>query len=156
MQSMLNDLVWQLTTMIKCGTCCVLAWGGFNSALCETSLPVATIRYLPFIHAPPSVFSTILATLLKLVAIADKSGQTHILVMADLAIYSKAQQILWNKPDVLYSKVTMRLGGIHLAMACIASIGKLYGDGGLHDILTSSRTYATLSSIQMLQRKHYA
>ena len=67
---------------------------------------------------------------------------SHILVTADLAIYSKAQQILWTKPDILEGKVTMRLGGMHLAMAFIASIGKLYGDGGLQDILTSSETYA--------------
>jgi len=66
-----------------------------------------------------------------------------------------AQQILWTKPDILEGKVTMRPGGMHLAMAFIASIGKLYGDGGLQDILTSSGTYATASSILMLQGKHY-
>jgi len=70
--------------------------------------------------------------------------QSHILVTADLAIYSKAQQILWTKPDILEGKVTMRLRGMHLAMAFIASIGKLYGDGGLQDILTSSQTYAKM------------
>jgi len=44
---------------------------------------------------------------------------------------------------------------MHLAMAFIASIGKMYGDGGLQDILTSSGTYATASSILMLHGKHY-
>lgn len=45
---------------------------------------------------------------------------------------------------------------MHLAMTFVASIGKLYGDGGLLDILTSSGTYATASAILMLQGKHYA
>ena len=156
MRSAVTDLVWQLTRMLLGEACSVPAWSGFNSVLSETFLPVATIRYLPFVHAPPSDFSTIFTTLLKLVAIADKLGQSHILVTADLAIYSKAQQILWTEPDVFAGKVTMRLGGMHLAMAFIASIGKLYGDGGLQDILTSSGTYATSSSILMLQGKHYA
>ena len=109
MRSVFSDLFWQLTRMVMGEACSVPAWSGFNSVLCETNLPVATIRYLPFIHAPPSEFSTTFTTLLKLVAIADRLGQSHILVTADLAIYSKAQQILWTKPDILEGKVTMTL-----------------------------------------------
>ena len=62
------------------------------------------------------------ATVQKLLIRQVGLGQSHILVTADLAIYSKAQQILWTKPDILEGKVTMRLGGMHLAMAFIASI----------------------------------
>jgi hypothetical protein len=58
-------------------------------------------------------------------------GQSYILVTADLAIYSKAQQIMWSKPEQFEGKLTMRLGGMHLIMALIASIGKLFRDGGL-------------------------
>ena len=83
-------------------------------------------------------------------------GQDHILVTADLAIYSKAQQIMWSKPEPLVGKVTMRLGVMHLTMAFLASIGKLFGDGGLQNILTSSDVYATATAIQMLQGKQYA
>ena len=60
-----------------------------------------------------------------------KFGQSHILVTADLAIYSKAQQSLWDKSEILDRKLTMRLGEMHLSMAFIAAIGKLFGDGGL-------------------------
>jgi hypothetical protein len=38
----------------------------------------------------------------------------------------------------------------------IASIGKLFGDGGLQEILSTSGVFATSSAVQMLQRKHYA
>lgn len=74
MRSVSTDLFWHLTRMVMGEACSVLAWSGFNSVLCETNLPVATIRYLPFIHAPPSEFSTVFTTLLKLVAIADRLG----------------------------------------------------------------------------------
>ncbi len=36
----------------------------------------------------------------------------------------------------------MRLGGVHIMMAYLASIGKLYDDGGLFDILTETDVYA--------------
>ena len=74
---------------------------------------------------------------------------------ADLAIYSKAKQILWSKPEPLVGKVTMRLGVMHMTMAFIASIGKLFGDGGLQNILTSSDVYATATGNQMLQGKQH-
>ena len=50
--------------------------------------------YLPFFNAPPSDFSTIYTILLKLVEIANALEQEHVLVTADLVIYSKAEQIL--------------------------------------------------------------
>jgi hypothetical protein len=74
--------------------------------------------------------------LLQLVAIAEKLKQPHILVTAGLAIYCNAQEILWTKPSSLNGKVTMRLGGMHHAVAFVASIGKLFSDGGLLSLLT--------------------
>ncbi|KAL8573646.1 hypothetical protein ACOMHN_007199 [Nucella lapillus] len=119
----------------------------------DKTVPVATIRYLSFIHAPPTDLSTIYTTLLKLVAVAEKLRQPHILVTGDLAIYLKAQQILWSKPESLAGKVTMRLGGMHLLMAFIASIGKLFGDGGLLQLLTATDVYADATARQMLEGK---
>ena len=135
---------------------CVPAWSGFNALVSTNSVPAAKIRYLPFISASPSDLSTIFTTLLRLVEIAQELGQYHILVTADLAIYSKAQQILWSRPKSLEGKVTMRLGGMHLIMAFLASIGNIFGDDGLHDILVSSDVYASATANQMLQGKHNA
>ena len=88
----------------------------------------ASCDHLPFIRAPPTDLTTIYTILLRLVQIAEKLDQSHILVTADCAIYSKAHQILWSKPALLDGNVTTRLGVMHLNMAYIASIGKLYGD----------------------------
>ena len=88
--------------------------------------------------------STIFTNLLKLVRISEELGQHHILVTADLAIYSKAQQFLWSRPEPLEAKVTMGLGAMHMIMAFLASIGKIFGDGGLQNILTSSDVYMQL------------
>ena len=50
----------------------------------------------------------------------------------------------------------MRLGAMHLIMTFLASIGKIFGDGGLQNILTSSDVYAAATVNQMLQGKQYA
>ena len=36
----------------------------------------------------------------------------------------------------------MRMGGMHITMAFLASIGKLYAEGGLFDTITESGLYA--------------
>ena len=148
------DFVWKFCRNID-DIASLPAWSGFNAILSQSSISVANVRYLPFISAPPSDFSTVYTALLRLISVAKSLGQTHILVTADLAIYSKAQQIIWSKPE-LQDSITMRLGGMHLIMTFIGSIGKLYGDGGLLDILTSSNVYANGTAQMMLQGKHYA
>ena len=45
---------------------------------------------------------------------------------------------------------------MHLIMAFLASIGKIFGDGGLQNILTSSDVYAAAMVNQMLQGKQYS
>ena len=124
--------------------------------LAVETVPVANIRYLPFIHESPTDLTTIYTALQKLVALAEKLGQSHILVTADVGIYSKAQEIQWSKPESLSRKVTMQLGGMHLLMAFIARIGKLLGDGGLMELLTVTGVYASATARQMLQGKQLA
>ena len=70
------------------------AWGAFNVLILSTSIPVATVRYLLFIQSSPNELSTVYTALARLVSVAEKLGQKHIFIAADLAIYSKAQEIL--------------------------------------------------------------
>lgn len=91
--------------------------------------------YYPFINSPSKSYDTIYIGLLQLTRVAEKQKQNHIIVTADLAIYSKAQEILWNHPSRLINKITMQLGGMHLTMAFIASISPIFGDGGLANVL---------------------
>ena len=111
------------------GNMSIPSWAGFNSLFSIKDIRLTTVRYFPFFHAPPSDLSTVYTALITLVKGAEKLGQSHILVTADLAVYSKAEQILWDKPEILNGKVTMRFGGMRLNMALNAAIGKLFGDG---------------------------
>ena len=141
---LIKDFIWEVARNSGDDNSSIPAWSVFNAIVSTKTVPVAKIRYLPFINASPSDFSTIFTTLLRLVHISEELGQHHILVRADLAIYSKAQQILWSRLEPLFGKIIMRLGGMHLTMA------------GLHNILTSSDVYAAATANQMLQGKQYA
>jgi hypothetical protein len=105
----MRDLVWLMSRLTD-GQEALPAWAGFNALITPSEIPVSLVRYLPFIQAPPTDFSTIYSVILQ--SIAKSLGQPHILVTADLAIYSKAQHILWTKGDELQRQVTMRLGGM--------------------------------------------
>ncbi|KAL7379980.1 hypothetical protein ABVT39_009485 [Epinephelus coioides] len=151
-----QDLLWKISRVMKEDKQRIPGWSAFNAYISTSGIPIATVQYMPFIRASPSDLSTIYTVLLKLTQLAEELGQSHILVIADLAIYSKAQQVLWSKPEALEKKVTMRMGGMHITMAFLASIGKLYGDGGLFNIITESDVYAEATARQMLQGKQLA
>ena len=148
-----KDLAWKVCCITYDQKQSVPSWTACNAYILQRNLPVATTCYLPFIRAPPTDLCTIYSILLRLVQIATKLGQPHIIVTADCAIYSKAQQIMWNKPAALDGKLTMKLGGMHLTMSFIASIGKLYGDGGLLSMLVDSEVYAPTTAKLLLQGK---
>ena len=151
-----KDAIYLLCRYGKAADQNIPAWTGFNSVLSDKALPVTTIGYLPFIRASPSDPSTIYTVLIKLVEVCEKLGQEYILVTADMAIYSKAQEILWSKPERLGGRITMRIGGMHLTMTFLASLGKIYGDGGLKALLTESDVYADATANMMLQGKQFA
>ena len=148
-----SDMAWKVSRKTVDDHQRIPSWTASNAFLSEQNLSVATTCYLPFIRAPPTDLTAIYTILLRLVQIAEKLDQSHILVTADCVSYSKAHQILWNKPALLDGNVTMMLGGMHLNMAYIASIGKLYGDGGLQSMLVDSDVYAPATSRLMLEGK---
>ena len=149
-----RDILWKLARMYKGEEQHVPSWSAFNAFITDKSPPVAAVRYMPFIRASPTDYSTIYTALIRLAQLSAQLGQKHILVTADLGIYNKAQEILWSNPPSLDGKVTMRLGGMHITMAYIASIGKLYGDAGLLSILIESDVYGENTARQLLQGKH--
>ena len=153
-----HDLLWTLGRLHRANDVqqMIPAWSGYNSTISDANLPITNIRYMPFLRASPTDLSTIYTILTKLVEMSTTIGQSHILVTADMAIYSKAQQILWEKPAELDEKITMRVGGMHTTMALLASIGKLYGDGGLLSLWVESNTYAEATAKQMLQGSQVA
>ncbi|KAF3859803.1 hypothetical protein F7725_000058 [Dissostichus mawsoni] len=128
-----RDTLWKLARIIKDREQHVPSWSAFNAFITNKSSPVVAVQYMPFIRAAPTYYSTIYTALIRLTQLSAKLGQKHILVTADLAIYCKAQEIMWSKPSSLH--------------------GKLYGDGRLLSILIESDVYGDNTARQMLQGK---
>ena len=81
-------------------------------------------------------------------------GQKHPIKTMDQQLYSVAQQVKWIMPEN-FSNHILRLGGFHLMCAYIAAIGKLWGDGGLKDLLVDSGIYASCTVDQKLAGKQF-
>ncbi|CAG2211718.1 unnamed protein product [Mytilus edulis] len=72
----------------------------------------------------------------------------------DQQIYAIAQQVKWSKPDI-FNRHILRLGGFHSLSCFLASIGKLWADGGLRDLLVDSGVYAGNTAELMLNGKEF-
>ena len=81
-------------------------------------------------------------------------GQSFSVQAMDQQLYFIPKQVMWHLPDEL-SNHTMRLGGFHTQFCFISSIGQLWGDGGLRDILIDSGVNASATVDQMLSGKQY-
>ena len=149
-----KDFTWSLARHYDSSQI-VPSWSAYNALLSTNNSTVCTTRYLPFINELPDNPSTIYTALLTLVDVAKKLDQKHILVTADMAIYKRAQEILWSQREELYGKVTMRIGTMHLMLNFTAAVGTLFKDGGLYALLSDSGVYAPNTVVQFLDGKQY-
>ncbi len=132
-------------------------WTGFNYLLCEDdSDDYDKIGYLPSINKSPTSHDTVLELLSQSKLKAEKLRLNETDVVLDMAIYSKAVEIMMNPRYIDLKKfIVLRLGGFHTMCIFIAVIGKRFGDAGLRDIVIESNLLGESSVEQMLKGKHY-
>ncbi|CAG2218923.1 unnamed protein product [Mytilus edulis] len=81
-------------------------------------------------------------------------GQSYSIQTFDQQLYAIAKQVEWAMPETFKTHI-IRLGGFHTLSCFIASIGKLWGDGGLKDLLIDSSVYAAGTVDQMMCGKQF-
>ena len=81
-------------------------------------------------------------------------GQAYYIQTFDQQLSAIAKQLEWAKQDTFKTHI-LRLGGFHTMLCFVAAIGKLWGDGGLKDLLIESSVYATGSVEQMMTGKQF-
>ena len=64
--SKIKDFLWSICRGKHRSNMNIPSWAGFNSLLSTKDIPLTTVRYFPFIHAPPSDLSTIYTALITL------------------------------------------------------------------------------------------
>ena len=139
-RSITNDRTYIARKSLKLSPETLPGWTAYN-ILNSEPLPVSIIHYLPVIEASPTQLSTVNHILESALAVVEKLQCESVMVVMDQAIYSKAQQIRWCRPE-LQSKLALRLGEFHTAMCFLSAIGKRFALSGLEDILVESEVVA--------------
>jgi len=81
------------------------------------------------------------------------AGQEHHTPTFNQQLYAIAKQIKWSRPDI-FEPHTLRLGCFHSLPTFISALGKMWADGGLHDLLVDSGVYAGNTVEQMLTKNY--
>jgi len=84
----------------------------------------------------------------------ERLGQANSVITFDEAIYAKAKEIQWRRPDEFKATV-LRLGGFHMAMVFLAVIGKRHAESGLEDILIESKAFGPTTVDAIMRGKMY-
>ena len=125
------DLAYVLAKLLPLDNNILPGWTGFNTKLCENSIPVVSrIGYLPVVDASPTEYSTIKTILERSYAITDKLQLRYATLVFDEAVYAKVQHVRW-KSELFYNRFVVRLGEFHAVMSFLSAISKIFVDGGL-------------------------
>jgi len=143
------DYLWMLNFSIK--TC--PAWNGFmQTAVTGTNYEKTRIEILPFINLDPSNPSTIYTALSFAKRQCELHGIKTCIVTFDQPLYIKAAEIVAASTDL--PDVVVRLGGFHLLMSYLGSVGYIMGGSGLDSLWET--VYAAGTVIHMMTGHAYS
>lgn len=130
----------------------VIGWSGFMQSFQDGEYPgKSSVCFLPMIDMNPSDMSCIYSTLSFITTEASKHGIVPT-VTFDQPLYWKAVTIINNEPTDSHLKtMVVRLGGFHLEMSYLGSIGHIMQNSGLYELLET--IYATNAVDHILSGK---
>ena len=131
-------------------------WNGFMEKLtCKMPYQMSRVIPLPFINSAPSDRNTIFSALKYAFEEAKKMNLHTCFVTFDQPLYQKAVEMVKsfdNRNDM--SRIIVRLGGFHLLMSFLGSVGYIMSGSGIKEVLGVS--YAKCSVDKMLTGHAYA
>lgn len=149
----LSDVLWMCGKFGEVAN--IPGWRGFMETLnIEQKFERSKVIYLPFLNSPPSSYD-IYTVLYAAVEKSRKLGIKTTFVTFDQPLYVKARDIVKAiGKDSDLGNVVPRLGGFHLLMSFLGSIGFIMAGSGLKDLL--SVIYVPLSVEKILSGHVYA
>lgn len=128
------------------------SWSGFMQSVQDGEYPgESSIHFLPMIDMNPGDISCIFSTLSFVCTEATRLGVTPVITF-DQPLYWKALMIIHNEENNSPLKsIILRLGGFHMQMSFLGSIGHIMQSSGLYEILET--IYATNTIEHMLSGK---
>ena len=112
------------------------SWSGVMQAAHTGTHPgKSSTVFLPMINMDPTDLSCIYSTLKFICAQADRFDATPVITF-DQPLWFKALTIVQNEPaDSEIKGVVLRLGGLHIEMSFLGSMGHLMAGSGLQEVL---------------------
>ena len=129
-------------------------WTGFYSKVTESHTRQTLVTYAPVVDSKPSDMNTVFTTMKKCMGMSKVVGQHNSIQTFDQQLYAVSQQVKWSMPNVFRTHI-LQLGGFHTLSCFIASIDKLWADGGLRDLMVDSGVYTGCTVDQMLSGKQF-
>ena len=133
-------------------------WTGYLEQLTKNEINFSTsqVMFLPFIDHPASNVDTIYTTLLYALDIAKSHGQKTCVITFDQPLYSKAREMVAaSDSSSNLCKVVVKLGGLHMLMSFLGSIGYIMDGTGPKEC-RGNKIYAPTSVDKMLSGHAYA
>ena len=116
-------------------------FGGFNTKLSreqgQTAQPTTRAVYTPLIDMTPADPDTLMTAMVQAQKLTKECRQEITIFTNDQQLYKVAVNVTWVYRE-RFSLLIPRLGGMHLLMSFIGSVGELMTDSGLEEILNSS------------------
>ena len=135
----IKDSSWKLDLLSKLSWNTQIptpGWSGLMQMVQQGFHPgQSSIHFLPMIDMNPSDLTCIYSTLMFVSAEAKRYGLKAVLTF-DQPLFWKATTIIINEPvDSELRSVVLRLGGFHIQMSFLGSIGHLMSGSGLSEVL---------------------
>ena len=125
------NYLWIIRYHIKSSPC--PSWSGFMQEALEGGVyDTSRVVVLPFINLDPNNLSTIYSAFHFAQHLCEKYGISICPVIFDQPLYVKAPGIVAASTDL--KKVFIRLGGFHLLMSFMGSIGNIMAGCGLEEM----------------------
>ena len=113
-----------------------------------------TIGYCQLLKSSPTKDDTVYEVMKRMLEMSYVLGQDRAVSTVDLAIYTKAKAIQWNFPET-FEKLVIRLGGFHICLNFLGTIGAIYKSSGLEEWMIDSNLYGPNTLASILAGKQY-
>ena len=149
-----NTYAWLVARACTNDTLNIPAWSGFQELILSSNETMSITGFMPLINAPAHELDTIWEVFRRCKQVSFVLGLQHTVITFDKALYCKAKELVWLRPDECRD-IVLRLGSFHLIMNFLRAIGQYIEGSGIREVWTESLVYDEVTAENILQAKHY-
>lgn len=117
-------------------------------------MQVTKVGYMPILQAPAHEMDTLNTVVKKCMHVSSVLGQQYTVITVDQALYCKLVELKWANPEY-QEKLVVQLGGLHISMCFLKTIGKHMNGSGLAEAWVESGLLGPNATESVLNGKAY-